>query len=164
MKTNHIQLRLSPEQKESIRCSAHKAGMTISAWVLGKIFVDSQAKFLVLVQKLKTVQETSDRSYVLNELNAFLADLSKDELLQLIQEYHHVDLNELMDNYVAAMVEQACSKYGMQLPSWLDECPPLGLPYFGTNLASLRLYLLRSSPPPFKKRNIFIDATIGDLV
>jgi hypothetical protein len=37
-------------------------------------------------------------------------------------------------------------------------------PVFGSELQSLRLYLLTHSPPPFRARNIFIDATLGDRV
>jgi hypothetical protein len=35
---------------------------------------------------------------------------------------------------------------------------------FGSTLVSLRLYLLTHSPPPFRRRNIFIDATVGSSV
>jgi hypothetical protein len=35
---------------------------------------------------------------------------------------------------------------------------------FGSDLQNLRLYLLTHSPPPFRRRNIFIDSTLGDRV
>ena len=41
---------------------------------------------------------------------------------------------------------------------------PLASPVFGSKLESLRLYLLTHSPPPFRRRNIFIDASIGARV
>ena len=62
------------------------------------------------------------------------------------------------------MVEQAASHKGLAPPPWIVRVPPLDEPYFGTDLKSLRLYLLTHSPPPFRRRNIFIDATLGDRV
>ena len=38
---------------------------------------------------------------------------------------------------------------------------PLAEPVFGSDLMSLRLYLLTHSPAPFRRRNIFIDASVG---
>jgi hypothetical protein len=35
---------------------------------------------------------------------------------------------------------------------------------FGSELQSLRLYLLTHSPPPFRARNIFIDSSLGDRI
>jgi hypothetical protein len=37
-------------------------------------------------------------------------------------------------------------------------------PVFGSELKALRLHLLTNSPPAFRRRNIFIDATLGDRV
>jgi hypothetical protein len=49
-------------------------------------------------------------------------------------------------------------------PAWTRSIPPLAEPVFGSDLCSLRLYLLTNSPPPFRGRNIFIDSTLGDQV
>ena len=40
----------------------------------------------------------------------------------------------------------------------------LSEPEFGSQLQSLRLHLLTHSPPPFRRRNIFIDTSIGGQV
>ncbi|HTY49830.1 MAG TPA: hypothetical protein VMB48_09070 [Steroidobacteraceae bacterium] len=37
-------------------------------------------------------------------------------------------------------------------------------PAFGSELRSLRLHLLTQSPPAFRCRNIFIDASVGERV
>jgi hypothetical protein len=37
-------------------------------------------------------------------------------------------------------------------------------PFFGSELRSLRHYLLTHSPAPFRSRNIFIDSTVGDRI
>jgi hypothetical protein len=42
--------------------------------------------------------------------------------------------------------------------------PPLDEPHFATPLRGLRLHLLRASPVAFKRRNIFVDSSVGDRV
>jgi hypothetical protein len=62
------------------------------------------------------------------------------------------------------MVELAAVRHGQPAPGWTREATALSVPYFASELQSLRAYLLRASPPPFRSRNIFIDASIGDRV
>jgi hypothetical protein len=62
------------------------------------------------------------------------------------------------------MVEYACAKRGVAVPAWTRSIAPLDEPVFGSDLESLRLYLLTRSPAPFRVRNIFIDATLGDRI
>jgi len=49
-------------------------------------------------------------------------------------------------------------------PPWPRATAPLAEPVFGSALMSLRLYLLTHSPAPFRRRNIFIDASVGSRV
>jgi uncharacterized protein (DUF1778 family) len=162
MKTGQLQLRVSPEQKAIIRSLASRAHMDMSQWVLSKIFPKPRQDFLALIRQLSTVQAQKDRTYILNDLNAFLAGLDKDDIFAAVADPHGVVLNEFMENYVSAMIEQTCVKAKVAPPKWLAS--GLSEPFFGSNLISLRLYLLTVSPPPFRKRNIFIDSAIGDLV
>jgi hypothetical protein len=67
-------------------------------------------------------------------------------------------------NYVAATVELAAHQRDVPPPSWVLDVEPLETPHFATPMAGLRLYLLRAAPVPFKRRNIFIDSSIGDRV
>jgi hypothetical protein len=60
------------------------------------------------------------------------------------------------------MVELAAHQKGVVPPAWVREVPPLDEPHFATPLEGLRL--LRASPVPFKRRNIFIDSSVGDRV
>jgi hypothetical protein len=62
------------------------------------------------------------------------------------------------------MVEYACARHSVAVPEWTRSILPLAEPVFGSELQSLRLYLLTHSPPPFRARNIFIDSTLGDRV
>ncbi len=73
-------------------------------------------------------------------------------------------LPPLYRNYVAAMVEQAAQLKGVSPPRWTQEVEPLEEPYFAATFRYLRPHLLRVSPVPFKRRNIFIDSGLGDRV
>ncbi len=62
------------------------------------------------------------------------------------------------------MVEYACAQRDVAPPAWTRAVAPLTEPVFGSALMSLRLYLLTHSPAPFRRRNIFIDASVGSRV
>jgi hypothetical protein len=62
------------------------------------------------------------------------------------------------------MVEYAAARKELRPPDWTADVPPVAEPYFGTDLLTLRAHLLTRSPPPFRRRNIFIDASVGDRV
>jgi hypothetical protein len=67
-------------------------------------------------------------------------------------------------NYVAAMVELAAHRAGVTPPLWTAGVRPLAVPVFVEPSLRLRAHLLTASPPPFRRRNIFIDSSIGDRV
>jgi hypothetical protein len=103
----------------------------------------------------------------LAELNDFLSALSGPELAEAVGLVELALLDGLPDyerNYVAAMVELACARRDRPPPAWTRSVRPLAQPRFGTELKSVRPHLLRASPVPFKRRNIFVDASIGDRV
>jgi len=75
-----------------------------------------------------------------------------------------VELSPFLANYVAAMIEIACERRAIAVPAWTRRIVPLDEPAFGSTLRSLRLHLLTHSPAPFRRRNIFIDASLGDRV
>jgi len=61
-------------------------------------------------------------------------------------------------------VEIACSRCGVACPKWTRQIAPLPEPVFGSALLGLRLYLLTRSPAAFRRRNLFVDATLDDQV
>ena len=69
-----------------------------------------------------------------------------------------------MANYTAALVEQAADLNRVAPPSWVRKIPLLDGPYFAGGLKSLRPHLLQRAPVPFKRRNIFVDSSLGDRV
>jgi hypothetical protein len=103
-------------------------------------------------------------SYALAELNTLLSNWSAAELRDAIASAPTTPLTPFHANYIAALIEQACERRSVPVPGWVREIAPLPEPAFGTPLKSLRLHLLRAAPPPFRRRNIFIDAALGDRV
>lgn len=103
-------------------------------------------------------------SFALAELNSLLAGWTAGELRDALAAPPTTALTPFLSNYIAAMIEQACEGRSVRVPGWVRAIPPLPEPAFGTTLKSLRLHLLTHSPPPFRRRNIFIDATVGDRV
>ncbi len=101
-------------------------------------------------------------SYVLAEINDLLAKASAAEIESLSAPSI---ADPYLANYVAAMVEQAAHmKSSTSPPVWTSAVVPLARPVFATPWMALRAHLLLESPVPFRRRNIFIDSTIGDRV
>jgi uncharacterized protein (DUF1778 family) len=160
-KDTHLQIRVSPEEKAMIARAASDAGVSMSAWLLSRALPSQATAFRRLVSALR--EEAHDR-YALAALNDLLTDLSPGMFTRIMGEDPTAALSPFARNYLAAMVELAASHKGLAPPLWTLQVQPLDEPYFGTDLKSLRLYLLTHSPPPFRRRNIFIDATLGDRV
>ena len=102
--------------------------------------------------------------HALAELNDFLHALPSSQVLEAVAEAELGGLSPFLQNYVTAMVEQACGQKHVDPPAWVRHVPVLAHPYFATSMKSLRMHLLRSSPVPFKRRNLFIDAGVGARV
>lgn len=160
-KTEQLQIRVSSQEKKLIKRAARHANMSMSDWVLSKVLPELQGRFQELMNAL--VEETS-RGFAFASLNDFLFSLTASEFKTVVAEPPRVTLDEYLSNYVAAIIEFAANQKNAAMPSWVHEIKPLSKPRFGTNLKSLRVYLLTQSPPPFRRRNIFIDSTLGDRV
>jgi uncharacterized protein (DUF1778 family) len=160
-KSQHLQIRVTPRQKAALKRLAAAAGQDVSSYVLSRALPAAQGRFRELVALLG---KDADRRYVLAELNGLLAGLAGDELRDAVMHAELDGLPVLVQNYVAAMVEHACHRKGVPPPAWTARIVPLEAPYFAVPLKSLRLHLLRASPVPFKRRNIFVDAAVGDRV
>jgi hypothetical protein len=111
-----------------------------------------------------TATGQGDERFALAELNALLTRVTASELREAVAAGVPRTLTPTLANTIAAMVEMACAKRAVPVPAWTREIAPLTEPVFGSTLASLRLYLLSHSPAPFRRRNIFIDATLDDQV
>jgi hypothetical protein len=160
-KTSQMQIRVSAGEKAAIQRAASRAGMDMSAYVLSCVLSVPAAEVRDCV--LKCAAAASPR-FALAELNSLLASLTAGELRDAIAAPLPPGLSAFLCNYIAAMVESACAQRAVAVPAWTRSIAPLAEPAFGSDLQSLRLYLLTRSPPAFRCRNIFIDATVGDQV
>ncbi len=136
----------------------------MSAYVLARLLPAPAGRFQDLTRDLVAAgADSQDARFALEALNSWLASLGAGELAEAVLS-PPPRLSPYLANYVAAMVEVACAKSGVAPPSWLGATAPLTEPAFGSALLSLRLYLLTHSPAPFRRRNIFIDASVGSRV
>lgn len=107
---------------------------------------------------------TTEPAFELAELNDVLSNTAREQFSMVTTNPPPASLSPMLANYVAAMVEYAAGRLEAAIPSWVRHIPPLEEPVFGTDLQSLRLHLLTHSPAPFRRRNIFVDASLGDRV
>ena len=160
-KTRQLQIRGTPRQKTALKRLARAAGLDVSAYVLARALPSAGLEFAAILARLG---DDDDRRYALAELNDFLTALGPAELRDAVGDADLGKLSHFLRNYVAAMVEQVCYQKHVAPPSWAADVEPLERPYFAAPFESLRPHLLRASPVPFKRRNIFVDAAVGDRV
>ena len=160
-KTTQLQIRLTHAEKSAMQRAARCAGMDLSAYVLSRV---QSAPAVEFARCLDGCDELESARFALADLNALLSKLTAGELTDAVQSPPATGLSRELENYVAAMVEHACAHADIPIPRWTSNVPPLSNPIFGSTLLSLRLYLLTHSPPAFRRRNVFIDATLGAQV
>jgi hypothetical protein len=160
-KSSQIQIRVSPEEKSMLEDLARRSGQGVSAYVLSRALPSARVRFDEL---LRALARPENRRFALAELNDLLTGLAPAELREAVAEAHLGELTPYLRNYVAAMVELASQRGGVAPPDWTREVIPLDQPSFATDLPGLRLHLLRSSPVAFKRRNLFVDSSLGDRV
>jgi hypothetical protein len=160
-KDGQLQIRVSAAEKKAIQQAAARAGMDTSTWVRAKLLPRPRETFRRLTQALS--KHADDRPFLLADLNDLLTQLGAASFGDAVAE-PPPPLEPYLANYVAAMVETAAHRAGALPPSWTAAIIPLVEPVFGTALPSLRLHLLINAPPAYRRRNIFVDSTIGDRV
>jgi len=159
-KSAQLQIRVAPAEKAAIRRAARRSGLDMSAYVLARVLPAPARRFRDLTE---ACVDSAGARLALAELNSWLASLGSGELPDAVATPPPA-LTPFLANYVAAMVEFACARHGVAPPAWTDAIAPLTDPMFGSALSSLRLYLLTHSPAPFRRRNIFIDSSVGSRV
>jgi len=160
-KTQQLQIRIAPAQKTALRRLARAAGLDVSSYVLARLLPPEQGRFTGLLRRMG---EEADRRFALAELHDLLRSCAPAQFSEAVAVADLRDLPVWLQNYVAAMVEQAAEQKELAPPVWVGNVTPLDDPHFATPLRSLRLHLLASSPTAFKRRNIFIDAGSGARV
>jgi hypothetical protein len=160
-KSQQLQIRVTPQQKAALKRLARAAGCDVSAYVLSRLVPAGRDRFTDL---LRALDGATDPRFALAELNDLLVATPAGLFSEAVASADLGDLSPYLRNYLAAMVEQAAEAKQVAPPSWVRDVTPLEEPAFVTSLKSLRLHLLRSAPVPFKRRNIFVDASIGARV
>lgn len=160
-RSEHLQIRLTPRQKATLKRRAAAACQDMSSYVVARTLPPAALRFDEIVRSLRNAD---DRRFALAELHDLLAELAPVEFTEAVARADLSRFSTCTRNLVAAMVEQAASQKKVAPPSWVASVPALEQPYFATPLKSLRLHLLKSSPVPFRKRNLFVDSTVGSRV
>jgi len=161
-KTEQLQIRVTAEQKSAIRRLAGASGQDVSSYVLDRVLPSATRRWRELIETLADGDE--DPRYVLAALNDLLSELGPAEFTDTVSIADLSGLSAYLQNHIAAMVELVADRYGLDAPAWTDAVDVLPQPHFATPLPGLRLYLLRSAPVVFKRRNIFVDSSVGDRV
>jgi len=160
-KSDQLQIRVTRAQKAALKRLAREAGLDLSAYVLRRALPQSRLRFAAILDALADEQ---GRRAALAALNDLLTALPSAELEDAVQTTPPQSLPAWVRNYVAAMVELAAQRERVLPPAWTRGIEPLDEPRFATPLRGLRAHLLRASPAPFKRRNLFVDASLGDRV
>ena len=160
-KSQQLQIRVSPQEKRAIRRRAKAAGQDLSTYVLSRALPARGGDFARALQGLADLDE---RCFCLASATKEIYDLAPPDLEEAVEGASLRDLSPYLQNYVAAMVEHAAHLKGVRPPRWVRDVEPLEEPHFASSLTSLRAHLLRSAPVAFKRRNIFVDSTVGDRV
>ncbi len=162
-KSQQLQIRVTPHQKAQLKRLARGAGQDVSGYVLARSLPEARVRFGEIVRALR---DHDNSRFALAELSDLLSGLTRTQLLDAVAVAppEMRDLSPLLQNYVVAMVEQASHQRDVSPPAWGRDVPSLEEPYFTTPLRGLRLHLLRAAPPPFKRRNIFVDSGVGARV
>jgi len=159
---SHLQVRISATEKAELERRARRAGQDVSTYVRSRLLPITRGRVQALVDRLR--RDPDGRRYALAELSDLLAELPPAHLRSAVAELDVTRLTPLLQNYVAAMVEQAAHNARVRAPRWTAEVPRLAEPWFAVPFRSLRPHLLKEAPVAFKRRNLFVDATIGDRV
>lgn len=160
-KSAFLQIRITPADRSSLQRHAKRAGKDVSTYVLDLVLPGSSAALERQVARLRAAGD----SFALAELHDFLATLTPQEFARAVdQSPLRLSDDPLMANYVAAMIEHVAGDFEIAPPTWTRDVVPLAVPWFVTPLKSLRLHLLFNAPPAFRRRNIFVDTSVGARV
>jgi hypothetical protein len=160
-KRSQLQIRVSDEEKAAIRRAARRAGLDMSTYVLSRVLSIPRRQFEDAVRALSGPGRAS---FALADINSLLSKFTAAELRDAVEAAPEAELSAFLANYLSAMIETACAKRAVPVPAWVQKVPPLDEPAFGSALESLRMHLLTHSPASFRRRNIFIDSSLGDRV
>jgi uncharacterized protein (DUF1778 family) len=160
-RSEQLQIRLTSAEKTALKRRARAAGQDVSAYVLARVLPSEPDHLAAIIGALR---DDTNRRFALAALSDLLSSLAPIEFSYVTGRIGVRTLSPLLQNYVSAMVEHAARGKGVDAPEWTATVIPLDEPFFATGLKSLRLHLLRVTPVAFRRRNIFVDSTVGARV
>jgi hypothetical protein len=160
-KSEQLQIRVTRAEKVALKRLARRAGVDVSSYVLSQVLPPVRDRIGGI---LKTLRRDGKNRFALAELNDLLVGLTPAEFRHAVDGLETEGLSPFLRNYVAAMVELAAYQKNDTPPPWVREVEALDEPYFAVPFPNLRAHLVRTAPVAFKRRNIFVDSTLGDRV
>ncbi len=160
-KTEQLQIRVTAGQKRTLRRLARHAGQGLSAWILSQVLPPEGERFQVLASR---VAAPEGRGYALAELADWLRSLRAGAFRRAVARAPEAALDPVSSNYLAAAIERASAERDVPPPRWTGTVGVPREPLFGSELASVRLYLLTRSPVALRRRNVFVDASFDQRV
>lgn len=160
-KSEQLQIRVTPEQKRTLKWLAREAGTDVSSYVLGRVLPPEGDRFQGLVARLT---DPVERRYALAELADWLRTLPAGGVRRAVAGPPQAPLDGKTLNYLAGAIELAAARRALEPPAWTADVPIPQAPLLGSELAGLRLHLLTRSPVALRRRNVFVDASIDDRV
>ncbi|MCK6529777.1 hypothetical protein L6R50_20210 [Myxococcota bacterium] len=155
-----LQIRVTGAEKAALRAASARAGMGMSEWVLARLLPPPATRLISIIRRLQG--EDSPAAWA--EAIDVLQRLGRLEFRATVDLVDPAGLSPLAANYLAALVEMRADQLGCTPPPWTARIDPLDRPHFGTDLRRLREHLLFHAPVAFRRRNIFVDASVGDRV
>lgn len=149
-RTSQLQIRVSPEQKATLKRLAAHAGLSVSAYVLAQSIPSEGRALESAIADLR-----AGTPGAVPVLRRQVEAIPPQELGDRLGSVDVSDLGALAQNQFAALVEEVAREAGAEPPRWTATIPALDAPHFRWPLRSLRPYQLRSSPIVLKRRNIF---------
>jgi len=151
-RTSQLQIRVSPEQKVALKRLAAAAGQNVSQYVLSRSLPRSGDELVRAVDELRRGVELPS---ALQTVARVLSGLEREDLETSLASWSVEGMSTLIQNRVAALVEDLVATRGIDPPPWAAAVPPLTRPYFRWSLDSLRPQQLRTTRVAYKRRNVF---------
>ena len=154
-KTSQLQIRVTEEQKAALKRLAAAAEMTVSSYVLAQAL---PARHQQLDRALEALTAPgADLHAGFEGLASLIGDTGDEEFADALGSPSVEHLTRLLQNQLAALVEQAANARGLEPPGWVQKVPALPRPHFAWPLSSLRPHQIRVTPVAFKRRGVFFD-------
>lgn len=154
-KTSQLQIRISPDQKATLKRLAAEAGVNVSQYVLRTVLPSTEAE---MARHAEALGPRSGRGRAFADLRKYLSDLPLERFTEAAQAFSSDDWPTVIRHHVAAAVEECAARHAARAPRWTRELAPLDRPHFSWEARSLRPHLMRITPVFLKRRDVFRDA------